>query len=84
MVVDEADDVREGWKVTQLEIRLAGDIVGLAHRGKDFGLLDGVDAEVGFEVEIEVKHVDGITSLFGDEAQDAVLDRVGNGTRRHR
>ena len=36
------------------------------------GLLDGVDAEVGLEVEVEVEHVGRVAGLLGDERQHAL------------
>ena len=38
------------------------------------GLFDGVDAEVGFEVEVEGEHVCGVAGLVGDEGEDAGFD----------
>ena len=54
----------------KLEIVLALDIVRLAHCSKGLGLLDGVDPEVGLEIELEVEHVGGISRLLGDDRQD--------------
>ena len=38
-----------------------------AQRGHDFDALDGIDAEVGVEPHVEIEHLDGITSFFGDD-----------------
>ena len=57
MVVDELDHARQGREIAELQVRVARDVVGLADGGEHLGLLDGVDAEVGFQVEIEVQHV---------------------------
>jgi hypothetical protein len=49
--------VAQGGEVAQLHRVVAFDAGSAAHRGEDFGLLDGVDAEVGFEVEVGVEQV---------------------------
>ncbi len=70
------DDVVEGGVVAEFEVVVAGDVPGFADGGEDFGLLDGVDAQVGFEVEVGVQEVGGVAGLLGDDGQDAVEDRV--------
>ena len=52
-VADEADDMVEGRVVAQLQRVVAFDPVGLADLGEQLGLLDGVDPQVGFQVEVE-------------------------------
>ena len=47
----------EGGVVAELEFVVAFDAVFLADGGEELGLLDGVDAEVGFEVEVHVEQV---------------------------
>ena len=54
---DPADDVVEGREVAQLEGVVAVDAELRPDRGEHLGLLDGVDAEVGFEVEVEVEQL---------------------------
>ena len=66
----------QGRELPQLEIVLARDVVGLAHRGKGLGLLDRVDAEVGLEVELEVEHVGRIPGLLGDDRQHLVRNGI--------
>ena len=68
-VADEADDVVEGGVVAEGEVVVAFDGVFLADGGERFGLFDGVDAEVGFQVEVEVEHVGRIPGLRGDDLQ---------------
>ena len=69
----------EGRVVAELELVVAFDAVFLADGGEQFGLFDGVDAEVGFEVEVEGEHLGGVAGLFGDEGDDA----CGDGVDRH-
>ncbi len=40
-------------------------------------MFDGVDAEVGFEVEFGVEHLGRIAGLRGDDGEDLLDDRVG-------
>ena len=77
-VVDEGDDVVEGGVVAQLERVVAFDVVGLADGGEHLGLLDGVDAEVGFEVEVEVEQVGRVAGLLGHEREHARGHAVGS------
>ena len=72
--MDEADDVGEGGVVAEFELVVAFDAVVLADGGEHFGLFDGVDAEVGFEVEVEGEHVGGVAGLVGDQGEDVGFD----------
>ena len=86
-VADEVEDVVDGRVVAELELVVAGDGVFLADGGEQFGLFDGVDAEVGFEVEVGGEHLGGVAGLFGDEGDDARRDGVDRHRwrgRRHR
>ena len=56
--------------VFQLNTVLLGNTVMFAQRGKQFSLFNGVDTEVGFHVEIDIKHIFGITRLFGYHFDD--------------
>ena len=76
VVVDEADDVREGRVLAQLAAVVARDSPLLPHGREELGLLDGVDAEVGFEVELGVEHLGRVAGLLGHDGQDARQDRV--------
>ena len=48
----------------------------LAYGCKKFRLLDGVNAKVGFHVQIKVQHVFRIACFFGNHCQDLSSDRV--------
>ena len=69
------DDVREGGKIAQLQVLIARNVIGRAHRGKHLRLLHGIDSEIGFQIEIKVEHLLGIASLLGNDFQDPGLDR---------
>ena len=78
-VLRELNDVRQRREIAQLEIRIARDVEGRAHRGEHLRLFHGVDAEVGFQVEIQVQHVHRVAGLLGDNRQHLVLDGVAGG-----
>ena len=80
-VVHELDHVRQSREIAQLEVRVARDVVRLADGGEHLGLLHGVDAEVGFEVEIQIEHVLRIAGLLDDDVEDLAGSRPV-GTRR--
>src|SRR6266542_246622 len=48
VVADELDDAGEGRVIAQPQVVLAWDGEGRAHRSKGLGLLDRVDAQIGF------------------------------------
>ena len=33
---------------------------------KQFGLLDGVDAQIGLQIQVQVEHFEGVTRLLAD------------------
>ena len=74
-VAHPAGDVAQGREVAQLEVVVAFELVVLAHGGEHFGLLDGVDAEVGFEVEVGVQQVGGVAGHLGDDRRSRVASR---------
>ena len=69
-VVDEGDDVAERRVVAQLDGVVAFDPEAFADGGEHLGLLDRVDAEVGFEVEIDVEHVGRVAGRVGHQGDD--------------
>ncbi|MEI2825284.1 MAG: hypothetical protein V9F04_02000 [Dermatophilaceae bacterium] len=73
-------------EVAQLHGVVAFDLVVLADGGEDFGLFDGVDAEVGFEVKVGVEQVGRVAGQIGDElshlGQDRVTGNLGCGDSR--
>ena len=64
-------------EVAELHVLLTLDAVCLADGGEGFGLLHGVDAEVGFEVEVHLQHVLGVAGLVRDDFEDFLDDGVG-------
>ena len=76
--------MRQGGIVAQLAVLVARDVVDLADGREDFRLLDGVDAEIGFQIQIEIEHVLGIAGLLDHQGQDALLHRIAVGTALRR
>ena len=73
--------------VAQLEVVLAGNAKGLAHHRKHLGLLDRIDAQIGFQIEIELQHVARIPGLLRHDGQHLLHDGVrgsGNNGRGRR
>ena len=60
-VASELNHVSQGGEVAQLEILVARNVVRRSHGREHLCLFDGVDAEVCFEVEIQIQHVFRVT-----------------------
>ena len=73
----EADHMRQRGVIAQLTAFIARDVVDLANGREHFRLLYGIDAEVRLKVQIEIKHVLGITSLLDDKGQYTLFHRIG-------
>ena len=58
--------VRVG-KSRSLQVVVAVDAEAGADGGEDLGLLDGVDAQVGFQVEVEVEQLGRVAGHLGDD-----------------
>ena len=82
VVVNEADDVRQRRIVAEFPIFVARDVIGFTNRCEYFRLLHRVDAEVGFQIEVQVQHVLRIAGLLRDDLQDFFLDWIGSGWLR--
>ena len=65
--------------VAQFAILIARNVIDLADGSEHFRLFDSVDAEVGFEIEIQVQHVFRVAGLLHHQRENAFLDRVGCG-----
>ena len=73
-----ANHVAEGRIIAQLQVVLARNAEGLAHHREHFGLLDRVDAQIGFQIEIWIQHVARVASLLGDDTQNLLKDRFSS------
>ena len=75
-------------KSRSLRFSSRGMLIRRSHRREHLRLLDGVDAEVRFEIQIQIQHVLGIAGLLGHDLQHSLFDRVvrwrrsGSGDRR--
>ena len=76
LLVHEPDDVRQRGIVAQLPVLVARDVVDLADGGEHLRLLHGVNAEIGFEIEVQVQHVLRIAGLFDHQSKNAFFHRV--------
>ena len=75
---DEADHAAQRRIVTEVDTFLNRNGERLTNGGKGFGLLDRVDAEIRFQIQVEVQHVLGIAGLLGHDTQD-LLDHLVSG-----
>ncbi len=75
-VVDELDRVRQRREIAQLEIVVARNVVGRADGRKHLRLFDGVDAEIRFQIQIEIEHIRRIAGLLGDDLHHVDLHRI--------
>ena len=82
-LANEADHVLERRELAEFQVLIARDVVVTANLREHLGLLDRIDAEVGFEIQFEVEHVGRIVRLLGNDADDLRLDVVG-GSRLER
>ncbi len=68
----------QGGELAQLEVVVALEVPLGAHGGEDLGLLDGVDAEVGLEVEVGAQEVGGVAGHLGHDLGHRRQDRVAS------
>ena len=84
-LVEVVEDLAEGAEADKpLGVDLAGLEEPLAHRGEDLHALDGVDAEVGLEVHVEVEHLGRVPRLLRDHRQRRRRRRLDVGGGRLR
>ena len=75
-VADEADDVGQGREVAQFEVLVAGDAELLPDGREDLGLLDSVDAQVGFHVKVQIQQVTRVPGEPLDNTDHRSHDRI--------
>ena len=76
MFIHPLDDVIQGRKLFELQIFVARYVVRFAHSCEGLGLFDRVDAQVGFQVEIQVEHIGWIAGLARDHLEHLGGDRI--------
>ena len=76
LFIDETDHVRQGGVIAQLAVLVARNVVSLADGGKDLRLLNCVDAQICFEIEVQIKHVHRITGFLGYQSQHSLFHRI--------
>src|SRR5579864_1593532 len=72
----------KGGEIAKLHIFVARNVVGRSDGGEHLGLLDRIDAEVRFQIEIEVQHIFRIAGLLGDDLEHLLLNRIVGAIRR--
>ena len=77
-LIHEPNHVSQRGIVAQFAAVITRNAVDLADGGEHLCLLDGIDAKVGFEIEIQIQHVPGIASLFDREVHNALFHRVAD------
>ena len=82
-LADVAGEVVERWVRGEAEVVVLGETVVLTDGGHDLGLLHGVDAEVGLELEIRLDLVGVVTGLLAQHL-DHHRQRIGVRRRRRR
>ena len=50
--------------ILELDTVLLGNTIVLTQGGKEFGLFDRINAEVGFHIQVNIQHIFGVTRLF--------------------
>ena len=74
--------MRESGEVAEPHVLIALDAEALPHRREHLGLLDRVDAQVGFQVEIEVEQITRVAGKPLDNIQNGLLHRVSRRSGR--
>ena len=69
--------MRQSWEIAQLAVFVARNVVDLADGGKHLCLLDRIDAQVRFQIQIQIEHVDRVTGLLGYQSEYSLFHRVG-------
>ncbi|MCG3121496.1 MAG: hypothetical protein ALAOOOJD_04614 [bacterium] len=80
-IINELDRVRQCREIAQFERVIARDIIRSANRGKHFGLLHSVDAEISLQIQFEIEHLQRIAGFFRDKLQDFFLHLIGFSSR---
>jgi hypothetical protein len=70
--------VGQGGELAQCQVVVAFDAEPVADGGEDLGLFDGVDSEVGFQVQVEVEQLGRVAGHLGHDPDHRVGDLVGN------
>ena len=77
----EVGDGAQGGVVTQVDAFLHRNRKGFAYGGEGFGLFHRVDAQIRFQIQVEIQHILRVAGFGGDQGEDAGGDGVG-GRRR--
>ena len=61
--------------ILELDTVLLGNTIVLTQGGKEFGLFDRINTQVGFHIQVNVQHIFGVARLFGHHADDFLRHR---------
>ena len=56
--------MRQGRVIAQLAILIAWDVVDFADGGEHLGLFNSVNAQIRFEIQVQIEHLLGIAGFF--------------------
>ena len=68
--------MRQGGVVAQLAILVTRNVVYLPDSREHFRLLDRVDPEIRFQIQIEIEHIQRIARLFHHQSHYPFLNRI--------
>jgi len=74
IILDEADQLRQGVVIHQPQVFTPRNAVVRPHHSEQLGLLHGIHSQVGFQVQVEVQHFRRIPGLFADHFQNVSFD----------
>ena len=80
---DESGHLRQGVVIGETQVLAAGDIVVRADRGQQLSLLDRVDPQVGFQVEICIQHFRRVAGFFAHRRQHIRAHFLNAGAGRY-
>ena len=70
LLFDPSYNMGQGWKIFKFKICLSRNLIGFSNSGKGLGLFNGIDAQIGLEIELHIEHIGRITRLLGDNLND--------------
>src|SRR5271157_5227858 len=82
LLVHEPNHMRQRGVVAQLAVLITGDVVDFPDGREHLRLLDGVNPEIRFQIEVHVQHVLWIAGLFHHQLKDAFLHRFASAVLR--
>ncbi len=69
-IIDKFDHVFEGREVAEFQVFITWNGICAANGRKHFGLLDGVNAKIGFQIEVHIQHVNRVAGFLSRQFQN--------------